>query len=170
MKRLLVVIDMQNEFVTGVYGSYEARAIVSGIINKINSYTISGDDVVYTQDTHSIDYYSSGGGNRSSSHRCSDNEWEFVKGLPVKKDAIIFEKHTYASLDLANYINNKNYDEVELCGVCTEVCVIANAILIRTICPKVKIIVASSTTAGLTKERSNNALSLMDGLYIKIIK
>ncbi len=161
MKKILAVIDMQKDFIDGALGSPEAQAIVPEVIDMINTFR---GDVVFTKDTHSTIYPLTQEGKKLPIPHCIKNTagWELDSLIePLSKGKKIFEKPTFGSVALANYIADNAYSEVEIIGLCTDICVISNALLIKAFLPEVKITVHSSCCAGTTPENHQNALNAM---------
>ena len=168
MGKLLVVVDMQNDFVTGVLGTDAAIAIV----RKIESYALHFDgDVIATMDTHFEDYLNTQEGHRLPVEHCiKDTEgWELdvdLLDIPFKHH---IEKDTFGSIELGELIANGDYEEVEFCGVCTDICVISNALLVKAFAPEVQIKVLKDLCAGVTPESHETALKAMQACQIDII-
>ncbi len=168
--KLLVVIDMQKDFVTGALGTKEAQAVVSSIVKKIKEHK---GPIAYTLDTHQQNYLSTSEGKHLPVVHCIEGEegHQLVDELQEPlSDAQVFEKPTFGSVDLANYIGKDEFiDSVELVGVCTDICVVSNALLIKAMNPEMPITVDSSCCAGTTVENHESALSTMRSCQIEII-
>lgn len=177
-KKALVVVDMQNDFVDDkVLGNAECRAVIPNIKEKI----LSGEyqSVYFTHDTHKENYLETQEGKNLPVPHCilGTDGWKIVNELmevvlseetPAKKFHFIC-KNTFGSVDLAKDIQGGNYDEVELVGVCTGICVISNALLIKAFSPELKITVDSHACACVSKESHENALNAMKLCQIQII-
>lgn len=170
MSKLLIVVDMQNDFITGSLGTPEAQAIVKKVKSKISNALKQKDTVVFTKDTHGANYLSTQEGQKLPVLHCIryTEGWEIEKSLQVS-GAQVFLKDTFGSLDLAHYLLSTGYDEVELVGVCTDICVISNALLIKAYLPDLKIRVDSKCCAGTTPENHENALKAMAQCQIEIV-
>lgn len=168
MKKLLVVIDFQNDFITGSLGTKEAQAIVPKVIEKINSY--AKEDRVATLDTHKADYFSTQEGKNLPVRHCQKGTsgWELEKQAQVGY-AKLFEKETFGSKELAEYIAQSDYDYVELIGICTDICVVSNALLIKAAAPEVHLLVDSSCCAGVSPEKHEAALETMRSCQVEIL-
>ena len=168
--KLLVVIDMQNDFITGSLGTPEAQAVVKKVKARISQATKNGETVAYTRDTHNANYLNTHEGKNLPVEHCirHTDGWEIEKSLQVP-NTHIFNKDTFGSLDLAHHLLVTPYDEVELVGVCTDICVISNALLIKAYLPELKIVVNSACCAGTTPENHENALKAMKQCQIEII-
>ncbi len=166
MKKLLVVIDMQNDFIDGALGSKEAQAIVDNVVQKIKSYP---KDCVYaTRDTHQADYLQTQEGAFLPVVHCVEQTegWQFPEKIAQALDgAVVVNKPNFGSAQLADmlYFETIGQEEVEieLVGLCTDICVVANALLLKTRLPETKIIIDSSCCAGVTPESHAAALTTM---------
>lgn len=179
--KALIVIDMQNDFVYGSLGTKEARAIVPKVVTKVRDYEKNEARVIFTKDTHDKDYLSTQEGKYLPVEHCIKNTdgWQIIPELlENNKSIFVFNKITFGSTDLANFIQEMYYDyyeteeqitEVELVGVCTDICVISNALLLKAYCPELKITVDASCCAGVTPEKHNAALEVMKSCQIEII-
>lgn len=169
--KALVVVDMQNDFVTGSLKNEEAQKIVRPIKNFIDGFE---GEVIYTRDTHEENYLDTNEGRHLPVKHCIKGTWghEIVDELKPKSSKII-NKPSFGSEDLACYLdflNEKNHiDEIHFVGVCTDICVIANAIVVKTHLPEVPIYVHKDLTAGVTIKSHNNALEAMKSLQIEVI-
>lgn len=170
MNRLLVVIDMQKDFVNGTLGSKEAQAIVPHVIDKIKAYEAAGQEVVYTLDTHFQDYMDTMEGKKLPVIHCVKGTpgWELTEELKHFQGKR-FEKGTFGSRELADYVVSGAYDSVELIGLCTDICVISNALLIKAGVPDTPIQVDALCCAGVTPESHENALKAMKMCHIDIV-
>lgn len=198
MSKVLVVVDMQNDFVDGSLGSVQAFGIVSRVRKKIEKCIEMGDGLVFTMDTHDVDYLKTMEGENLPVKHCikGTDGWNIVKELAVflpgnkedvhkkeskkkhadskqevtidTKKVKVVEKNTFGSLELPKFV--KNYNEIELVGLCTDICVISNAILLKTFYPEKIIEVDASCCAGSTPESHDNAISAMKACQIKILR
>lgn len=180
MGKILVVIDMQNDFIDGVLGSESAAAIVPKVVEKINNFE---GVIAVTYDTHTPDYLDTQEGKNLPVTHCvkGTHGWE-LNSLVV--DAVekytnnkflvpmSFYKPTFGSVELAEWIlrvfANSKLDEVILVGLCTDICVISNAMLIKAYIPEVKVTVDASCCAGVTPDSHKNALAAMKMCQINI--
>ena len=172
MKKLLVVIDMQNDFLTGVLGSETASSILPNVINKIKQYKNTGDTIVFTKDTHSDNYLQTKEGENLPIPHCmyESKGWEFPDELlPHTKDCLCFFKPSFGSTALGEFVKETHFDQIEVIGVCTDICVITNTLLLKSFSPESEIIVDSSCCAGVTKEHHNIALEAMKQCHITIL-
>ena len=162
MKKLLVVVDMQNDFLTGALGTNEAKEIIIKVKDKIEQCKKEGFTVVFTRDTHEENYMNTQEGRFLPVPHCikGTHGWEIEESLK-EENAIIFDKPTFGSVRLAEYAKEENFDFIELCGVCTDICVITNAFLLKAYLSETEIMVDSSLCAGTTPKNHENALSQM---------
>ena len=161
--KVLCVIDMQNDFIDGALGTKEAEAIVENVKAKIELYRKNGDIVIFTRDTHTEDYMNTQEGKNLPVPHCikGSNGWEISEKLDTASDKII-DKSTFGSFELAEYISTlADVDEIELIGLCTDICVISNAMILKARFTETPIKVDSSCCAGVTPESHTNALSAM---------
>ena len=172
MRKLLVVIDMQKDFVDGALGSAEATGIVGNVVEKIKSY--DKNDVFATKDTHQPDYMETQEGKNLPVVPCVEGTdgWEFDKEVAKVLEGVkVFNKPTFGSLDLAKAmkeIADKEDIEIELIGLCTDICVVSNALLLKATMPEVKISVDSACCAGVTVEKHLAALETMRSCQIDV--
>ena len=164
MKELLVVIDMQNDFVTGSLGTKEACAITEKVRQKIVSWTAEGGEVVFTRDTHGENYLETQEGRKLPITHCirGSEGWEIIPQLqPFAGDSRIFDKPAFGSVELAEYIRGGGYEAVEMIGACTDICVVPNALLDKAYVPELPVSVDASCCAGVTLESHHAALCTM---------
>ena len=172
--RVLVVIDMQNDIVSGVLGTTEAQAVLPRVIEKIKTYP---GTVLYTRDTHRADYAQTQEGRFLPVPHClAGNEgWALcpeIEALRREMNGGVFDKPTFGSLELADHLAHVNsiapIEQLELVGVCTDICVISNALLLKAVLPEVPIVVDASCCAGVTPAAHQTALSAMAACQIII--
>lgn len=171
MKRLLAVVDMQNDFVTGSLGSASAQAVVQPIKELILRERAAGSELAFTLDTHGADYAETQEGKLLPVPHCIKDTagWEVVPELaPVCKDAKLFQKSAFGSVSLAEYVRKGGYKQVTLCGVCTDICVVSNALLIKAFCPETVLKVVARACAGTNEQNHDAALAVMKSCQIII--
>lgn len=164
MDDILAVIDMQNDFVNGSLGTKEAQAIVQNAVNKIKTFH---GKIVFTQDTHQCSYLQSQEGTFLPVQHCIKNTegWELT--APVKKLATdqIYEKSAFGSVALAESLTSLHEKSpirsITLIGLCTDICVVSNALLLKAFLPEVPIHVDAACCAGTTPENHHAALQVM---------
>lgn len=173
--KALIVVDMQNDFIDGALGTEEAVAIVSAVNEKIRSCKAAGDTVIFTRDTHGDDYLKTQEGRRLPVPHCIKGTagWEISPQLDTE-GSLVIDKPTFGSYELAARLAEIDgaggrLESVELVGLCTDICVISNAMLIKTKLPEVRVIVDSSCCAGVTPESHDTALRAMEMCQIDII-
>jgi len=171
--KLLVIVDMQKDFITGSLGTKEAQAIVPKVLEKIEKYIEEDWGIVFTQDTHYDDYLETQEGKKLPVVHCIDETegWKICDELiGLYEDDCSYIKDTFGSVDLAEDIYcNGDITEVELIGLCTDICVISNALMIKSFRPELPITVDASCCAGVTPESHKNALAAMKMCQINII-
>ncbi len=174
MRKLLIVIDMQNDFIDGALGTEEALKIVPNVIDKIRSFPAG--DVFATQDTHQENYLDTEEGrNLPVVHCiCGTNGWkirEDVAEALEEREARIVEKPTFGSIALVEeirriYEEENGNVETELVGLCTDICVVSNALLLKASLPEMRITVDPSCCAGVTPELHQAALQTMKSCQV----
>ena len=174
MSRMLVVVDMQNDFIDGALGTKEAAAIVPKVVDKIKNYK---GQVLYTRDSHDEDYLETQEGKSLPVEHCiyGTDGWQLhpeIDALAKANNSLIFDKPTFGSMGLAGCLNGiekvAHIDEIELVGLCTDICVISNALLLKAVLPETKVIVDSTCCAGVTPESHDNALKSMAACQVEI--
>lgn len=179
MKKLLVVVDMQNDFIDGALGTKEAQDIVYKVQSKIMDWQ---GDIVATQDTHYEDYLTTREGKYLPVKHCIEG----TEGHKIHEDidivlfdhviehyneysASTMQKRTFGSQMLAEFVRQVGYDYVELVGLCTDICVVSNAILLKNYFPEMDIAVDATCCAGVTPESHRAALLTMKMCQIDIL-
>ena len=167
MNKTLIVVDMQKDFIDGALGTKEALAIVDNVKAKIAEYEKQGGQIIFTRDTHQTNYLETNEGKNLPVEHCIEGTdgWELWDGLEVP-GAICINKPTFG------YLGWKEYDleEVELVGLCTDICVVSNALLIKAMYPEIKVKVDASCCAGVTPESHAAALTTMRMCQVEVIK
>ena len=172
MKKCLVVVDYQNDFVSGSLGFEKAKELDSKIANLIDKYHNNSDDVVFTLDTHYDDYMNTNEGKSLQVPHCiketiGHNLYGKVS-QSAKESDLLFEKNTFGSDKLFEYLKNNQYSSIELVGVVTNICVISNAVIAKTAQPETEIIVNRNLVASNDDKLNDEALSVMSSFQIKI--
>lgn len=165
MKKTLIVVDMQNDFIDGALGTKEALAIVPNVKEKIAQYVAEGNEIIFTRDTHQTDYLHTNEGKYLPVEHCMEGTdgWKIREGLEVP-GAIYINKPNFGYMDWKDY----NLEEVELVGLCTDICVVSNAIIIKATYPEIKVSVDASCCAGVTPESHEAALLTMKMCQIEV--
>ena len=171
--KVLAVVDMQRDFIDGALGTEEAAAIVPHVKEKIASYIEHGDAVVFTRDTHGDDYLETQEGRKLPVPHCIKGTpgWEIPEDI-FREGSPVVDKPTFGSLQLADMlakIDGGNAPEsIEVIGLCTDICVISNALLIKARLPETAISVDARCCAGVTPESHERALQAMGACQIDI--
>lgn len=176
MNKLLVVVDMQNDFISGALGTQEAEEIVPLVLEKIDSYRAAGDKIIFTQDTHFPDYLKTLEGKNLPIKHCIKDSWgwelvEEIKALVSLENHQIFEKHTFACLEMARSLCESldyNIESIEIVGLCTDICVVSNALLLKAFLPETPISVSASCCAGIAPHIHEAALRILESCQIEI--
>ena len=170
MKKILIVIDMQNDFIDGALGTPEAEGIVEAVKEKIRAYP--PEAVIATMDTHGTDYLSTQEGRMLPVEHCirGTDGWKLrpdIAALLTK--AAIYEKPTFGSVRMAEEIRAmQGVEEIEMIGLCTDICVVTNALMLKAFLPEVRICVDAACCAGVTPEKHRAALETMRSCQIEI--
>lgn len=172
MNKCLIVVDMQNDFVTGSLGTDEAKSIVPNVVEKVKNFK---GKVIFTQDTHEKNYLNTQEGKILPVEHCINktNGWDIIdplKEIIDNKEYSVYTKGSFGSIELAEYIkdkyNSNEIDSVELIGLCTDICVISNALIIKALSPEIPIYLDSSCCAGVTPDKHEAALKTMESCQI----
>ena len=167
--KLLVVVDMQNDFINGALGTHHAEAIVDGVVDKVAHFD---GKVIFTRDTHEANYLDTQEGRNLPVEHCikGTQGWQICDALLPYATTVI-DKITFGCINLPEIISSfsEKIDEIELCGLCTDICVISNAIILKSVFPEMKISVDAACSAGVTPESHNTALDAMRAVQINII-
>ena len=172
MKKLLVVVDYQNDFVDGALGFKGAELLADTIKEKIENYLNSNNDVIFTLDTHNEKYMDTHEGKNLPVIHCvkGSEGWKINKKVDYLDKAIkVFEKPTFPSLDLANYLKDSDYEEVELCGLVSNICVISNAVMVKSALPNANIFIDAKATDSFDRVLQDKCFDVLEGLHIKVI-
>lgn len=171
MARLLIVVDYQNDFVSGALGFLQAKEIEQALCRKIISYQAEGETVIYTMDTHEEDYLDTQEGKMLPVPHCvfGTEGWQLYGEVKkLLQGCSVFEKNTFGSADLFYYLRKKEYTSVELAGVVTNICVIANAVLAKTALPEAEIIVDAECVAAPDAQLQEKTLDVLESLQITV--
>ena len=170
MKKLLVVIDMQVDFIDGALGTKEAEAIVPAVIQKITEFD---GDVVYTRDTHEETYMDTAEGKKLPVPHCirGSDGWQIHPGVYAAgegKTIAVIDKPTFGSAALCDFAAAGEYASIELVGLCTDICVISNAMILKAALLEIPLLVDGACCAGVTPESHRNALEAMKMCQISV--
>ena len=174
MYKILVVVDMQKDFVDGALGFEGADKIIPGIISKIKAYEDNGDAVVYTLDTHFENYMETQEGKNlpvphcikgSEGHGLVDELKSLLGGKKV------FEKPCFGSMELAEYLkeNASDISAIELCGLVSNICVLSNAVIAKAAAPEAEVIVDSALTASFDPKLHQATLDVLKGIQVTVV-
>lgn len=169
---VLIVVDMQNDFITGALGSKEAVEILPAVVEKIKNFE---GMVLATRDTHSENYLSTAEGKKLPVPHCIKGSagWQLVRDIERLLVTPPIDKPTFGSAELGQMLSSYNkikpISEVTLIGVCTDICVISNALLIKAFLPEATVKVDASCCAGTTPQAHERALQAMKNCQIEIV-
>lgn len=166
MKKTLIVVDMQNDFIDGALGTKEAVAIVPNVKDKIQEYVKNGDEIIFTRDTHTEDYLNTNEGKHLPVEHCikGTKGWEIAEGLEVPGCKYIDKP----SFGYTGWLDME-LESVELIGLCTDICVVSNALVIKALYPEIDVTVDASCCAGVSPETHNAALATMKCCQVNVI-
>jgi len=182
--KTLIVVDMQNDFIDGALGTPEAAAIVDKVVQRIAD--SRGELILFTQDTHQDDYLDTAEGKKLPVVHCVEGTggWhirdEIIEAWRNNQDTVVvpelkentFTKPVFGSVDLVDFLKQRagTLSEIEILGVCTDICVVSNALMIKNTLPDMDISVNASCCAGVTPQTHQEALSVMKMCHIDIIE
>lgn len=172
MMKLLIVVDYQRDFVDGALGFEKAIKLEQTIYQKIVDYKTSGNQVIFTLDTHDEHYIETHEGRNLPVEHCILGTKGHALYGKIKKlvddSTMQIIKYTFPSIELANYLVGKTYDSIELCGVVSNICVLSNAVMVKSALPNTEIIVDSLATASFDDDMHEKALDILEGLYVTV--
>lgn len=169
--KVLAIIDMQKDFIDGALGTKEAVAIVPKVAARLAQARVDGETVVFTRDTHHADYLLTQEGQKLPVPHCLEGTdgWQIDAALAVE-DAPIFDKPGFGSPALIEYLRSlPALDGVEFIGLCTDICVITNAMMTKGALPEVPLSVRADCCAGVTPQSHETALQAMRMCQISIV-
>ena len=167
MKKTLIVIDMQNDFISEALGTKEAQAIVPNVKKKIEEYKARGNEIIFTRDTHFDNYLDTNEGEHLPVKHCIQGTygWLISDELDNGVGYPVIDKYTFGFDGWVHY----DFEEVELVGLCTDICVVSNALILKALFPDIDITVDASCCAGVTPESHQAALTTMKMCQINVI-
>lgn len=167
MKRTLIVVDMQKDFIDGALGTLEAVAILENVKNKIAEYRERGDEIIFTRDTHQENYPETNEGRNLPVVHCIEN----TPGWQIHPELVV-DGATYINKPSFGYLGWDAFDfeQVELIGLCTDICVVSNALIIKAMFPEIDVTVDAACCAGVTPETHKAALETMKCCQIHVIE
>ena len=172
MRKILLVIDMQNDFIDGALGTREAEAIVDRVADEIGKYPAG--DIIATRDTHTEDYLNTQEGKKLPVVHCVNGTTGWMLNSKIAAalgEALIIDKPTFGSRELAERLTQMARAEdldITLVGLCTDICVVSNALLIKAFLPETPVRVIAACCAGVTPESHRAALDTMKACQIQI--
>lgn len=170
--RTLIVVDMQNDFITGPLGTDEAIKIVPKVSQKIDEYYLQQDQIILTRDTHFCDYPHTLEGKHLPVPHCIQGTegWRIARGVRTYSICSLLDKEHFGTLAFDhNHYHLGRSKSIELVGVCTDICVISNALILKAQFPDVEIFVDASCCAGTTPEMHRAALAVMKSCQINVL-
>ena len=168
-KKVLIVVDMQNDFITGTLGTEEAQAIVPNVKKKIEEYKARGDKIIFTRDTHRANYLETNEGKYLPVEHCIRGTYGWIVANEVNyPEYRHIDKPTFGYMYWDSDISY-DVDEIEIIGLCTDICVVSNALILKAQFPDANITVDASCCAGVTPESHQAALTTMKMCQIKIV-
>ncbi len=170
MKKYLIVVDMQKDFVDGALGTPEAVAILPRVKEKIAAAKAAGDTVIFTRDTHTVDYMNTNEGKHLPVPHCIRDTagWQIYTGLDTE-GAIVIDKPSFGFLHWKQYIDDAEGSAIELIGLCTDICVASNALILKALFPEAAVSVDAAACAGVTPATHEAALTTMRMCQVEVI-
>ncbi|BEU86621.1 cysteine hydrolase [Selenomonas sp. TAMA-11512] len=170
MRKAIVVVDMQNDFIDGVLGTREAQEMLPRLVAKLEKEQAAGTELVFTMDTHDADYLTTQEGKKLPVEHCIRGTvgWQITDALQsfVCMATAVIEKPAFGATTLPAAL--ADYNAIELVGLCTDICVISNALLLKAFYPETSISVDASCCAGVTPESHANALAAMRMCQVEV--
>lgn len=173
IKKALVVVDYQNDFVNGSLGFAKAEKIYDAICRKIEFCVLQGFDVIFTLDTHHDDYLDTLEGKYLPVRHCVDGESGHALFGALEKYAresgVVFKKSSFGSCELCSYLRENNYSCVEFVGLVTNICVLSNAVMARSYMPQATIKVDAEATASFDDILHEKALDVLQSINVEVV-
>lgn len=167
--KFLIVVDMQRDFINGTLGSKNAESIVPNVVNKVKSFD---GEIIFTRDTHFSDYLETQEGKKLPVVHCVKGTpgWQICDELQPYANKVV-DKITFGSVDLPDVLRayGEDVEEIELCGLCTDICVISNAMILKSSFPEARVTVDGKCSAGVTVESHDTALCAMRSVQIEVV-
>lgn len=169
MSKYLIVVDVQKGFVDGALGTPETQAIIPRVKEKIAGYRANGGKVIFTRDTHQTNYLETNEGKHLPVEHCIEGTdgWQVYEGL-AESDSVILNKPTFGYLGWRKYIEDSADLEIELIGLCTDICVASNALILKATFPEAVVSVDSTACAGTSIASHNAALLMMKACQVEV--
>lgn len=167
MRRTLIVVDMQNDFIDGSLGTKEAEAIVGNVKRRIDEYRQCGDEVIFTRDTHYDNYLETNEGKHLPVKHCvkGTDGWQIADGLDFE-GAVHIDKESFGYTGWSSY----KLEDVLMVGLCTDICVVSNALIIKALYPEINVAVDAGCCAGVTPESHRAALETMKMCQVEVLE
>lgn len=172
MKKLLIVVDFQNDFVNGSLGFDGAKNIEENIVARIKKFEEDNDDIIFTLDTHDENYFNTTEGKKLPVMHCIKNtKGHEIFGLvnSLSKNHLLIEKDTFGSSKLIDYLRTHHYEQIELVGLVSNICVFSNAVICKTIQPNSKIIVWRDSTSSNDLVVQEKSFDILRNLHIDVL-
>ena len=177
MRNILIVVDMQKDFVTGALASAEAQAILPEVKAKISEYDRTGKEIIFTRDTHGEDYMQTNEGKHLPVPHCikGTDGWQICSELTdgITSEYKTVDKPTFGFLGWKDVLASGTADgsdlDIEMIGVCTDICVVSNALILKAMYPEAAVRVEAGCCAGVTPEAHAAALATMRSCQVDII-
>ena len=171
MSKILLVVDMQNDFIDGALGSEMAQQIVGGVAELVSSFD---GKIIFTRDSHRADYLNTAEGRKLPVEHCivGSPGWRISAKIPIPSGSVVIDKITFGSKELGNLLLEENKKEtvesVEIVGLCTDICVISNAFIVKTFLPEAEVIVNADLCRGVTPQSHRTAIEAMRACQMTI--
>ena len=166
--KFLIVVDMQVDFINGALGTKHAEAIVPAVVQKVKSFD---GKIIFTRDTHTVQYMETQEGQKLPVPHCikGSDGWQICPELRPYAVTVV-DKPTFGSMTLPEVLAGygQEIEEIELCGLCTDICVISNAMILKAAFPEAKIRVSAACCAGVTPESHQTALAALTAVQIEV--
>ena len=171
-KRLLVVVDYQKDFVDGALGFNGAETLEKPILNRIEDYLVTGDEVIYTLDTHLKNYLETTEGKHLPIEHCIlETEGHGLYGglKEALKEKKSFLKYTFGSMALGRYLEENHFEEIEFCGLVSNICVLSNMVIAKAASPESTIFVNRKLTGSFDETMQEKAFDILKNLHMQVI-
>ena len=173
MKKALIVVDYQNDFVNGALGFEGAEKYEAVICEKIREYREAGADVIFTLDIHHEDYPETEEGKNLPVIHCIEGTegaelYGRVKEMCRPEDTV-FAKPAFGSLELGMYLHGKDYELIELCGLVSNICVLFNVVIAKAALPNAHIVVDAKATGSMSAETDEKTFDILEGVHVEVI-
>ncbi len=173
MKKCLIIVDFQKDFVDGSLGFAGAAVLDDRIVKKISACQKEQTHILFTLDTHGLDYLDTQEGRRLPVPHCQKpaDGWALYGKTAAYLPAAqaVFEKNTFGSLALADFLRAQQYGRVELVGLVSNICVLSNAVLAKAALPEADIVVDAACTDSFDKAMHEKALDILEGIHVQVI-